>query len=392
MLLVVGAGKFQVPAIVTARKMGLKVVTTDLNPNAPGFKLADYYRVVDVKDEAANLKVAKEFKVDGVIGICSELSVRTVSWVTGQLGLPGLKYDAAVAATDKAVMRTRFKQAGLPSPEFAKVTTLKEARETILNLGLPVVMKPTDSSGSRGVTKIEDLSALESSFTQAKAASHSGDIIVEQFMEGTEMTVEGLSSGGKHRILAMSDKKRIPFPYCVSIDLTYPPHFSRESLDKTRDLIISALDALGINMGASHSEVMMTAKGPIPVETAARGGGYGIFTDIIPAVCGIDVVTECINMALGNKVDMNVRYSRAAVLRFFNLPQGKLLGVSGLEEAKAIEGVRHVELDLVKGDIIKPIISDGTRHGVIITFGDTRDIAVNRADQVEKTVKFNILE
>jgi biotin carboxylase len=390
-LMVIGAGKHQLPVIIRAKDMGLKVLATDLNPNSPGFEYADFYKVVDVKDMETNLTVAKEFGIDGVISIVSELGVRTTAYVAERLGLPGLRYEAAMAATDKAIMRQKFLEASLPSPNFFKICSKEEAAEAIGKLGLPVVMKPTDNSGSRGVTKIEKLADLDFSFNSAKDNSRSGDIIVEQFLEGTEMTIEALSYNGKHQVLAMSSKKRIPFPYCVSIDLTYPPPLSEETLAKVRELVISALDAIGVNMGATHSEVIMTEQGPVLVETATRGGGFGVFSEIIPLVSGVDAVKECINMAMGYDVDISPRFCKAAVLRFFNLPQGKLIGIAGLEEARAIDGVNKIELEVAPGDIIKPIVSDGTRHGLIIASGDTRDMAVQRADQVETTVRFEII-
>lgn len=390
--MVIGAGKFQLPAIIKAKEMGFKVLATDLDPNAPGFRSADFHRAVDIKDAEANLTLAKEFAIDGVISVVSELSVRTVSYVAQQLGLPGLNYDAAVATTDKAVMRAKFREVGLPTPKFIKVRTEQEAVKAILELALPVVMKPTDNSGSRGVTRIDKLSDVEFSFPLAKQNSHSGDIIIEQYLEGTEMTVEALSYNNRHQVLAMSSKQRIPFPYCVSIDLTYPPPFPKETLDKVRKLVISGLDALGINMGASHTEVMLTPQGPFPVETAARGGGFLIFSDIIPFISGVDILKQCIKMAMGEKVDIRPKYAKAAVLRFFNLPPGKLVGVNGLEEARALEGVHVVELAVNPGDIVKPIVSDGTRHGQMVTLGDTRELAVRRADQVEKTVRFEIIQ
>ncbi len=390
-LMVIGAGKFQLPAIIKAKEMGLKVLATDLSPTAPGFEFADFHWVVDIKDMEANLQVAKEFAIDGVMSIVSELSVRTVSYIAGHLGLPGLSYEAAVAATDKAIMRTKFLEAGLPSPKFFKINTRQEAAGAISELGLPVVMKPTDNAGSRGVTKIEKLEDLDFSLSIAKENSRSGDIIVEQFLDGVEMTIEALSYEAEHQVLAMSSKKRIPFPYCVSIDLTYPPPFSQEAQAVVRELTISALSAIGVNMGATHSEVMMTEQGPVLLEMAARGGGFGVFSDITPLVSGVDIVKECINMAMGYEVDIYPKFSRAAVLRFFNLPEGKLTGITGLEEAKAIDGVHEVELDVAPGDIIKPIVSDGTRHGLIITSADTREIAIQRADQAETTVKFEIV-
>jgi len=391
-LMVIGAGQYQLPVIIKAKEMGLKVVATDWSSEAPGFRYADFHRIVDVKNMVANLKVAREFAIDGVVSIVSELGVRTTAYVAEQLALLGLKYKAAAAATDKAMMREKFLQANFPSPKFFKINTKKEASAAILKLGLPVVMKPTDNSGSRGVTRIEKLADLDFSFRLAKENSSKGDIIVEQFLSGTEMTVEALSYNSKHHILAMCSKKRIPFPGCVSIDLSYPPPFSEKVLAKVKKVVISALNALGISTGATHTEIIMTGQGPMLVEVAARGGGFGIFSDIVPFVSGVDIVKECINIAMGYDVNISSKNSKAAVLRFFNLPQGKLKKITGLEEARKIKGIHLIELEVTAGEVVKPITSDGSRHGHIIAFAEAREEAICRADSAEASIKFEMAE
>jgi len=389
-LMVIGAGKYQLPVIIKAKEMGLKVVATDWSSEAAGFRYADFHRIVDVKNMVTSLKVAREFAIDGVVSIVSELGVRTTAYIAEQLALPGLKHEAAVATTDKAMMREKFLQANLPSPKFFKINTKKEASAAILKLGLPVVMKPTDNSGSRGVTRIEKLADLNFSFRLAKENSSKGDIIVEQFLSGTEMTVEALSYNNKHHVLAMCSKKRIPFPGCVSIDLNYPPPFSEKVLARVKKVVVSALNALGINIGATHTEVMMTGQGPMLVEVAARGGGFGVFSDIVPFVSGVDIVKECINIAMGYDVNISSKNSRAAVLRFFNLPQGKLKKITGLEEASKIKGIYLIELEVTAGETVKPITSDGSRHGHIIAFAETREEAIYRADSAEAIIRFEI--
>jgi len=391
-IMIIGAGKFQLPAILKAKEMDLTVLATDKDPDAVGFQFADYPSVVDIKDVGENTNLARQHKVNGILSIVSELGVRTQAAVAQELGLPGLKTEAAFAVTNKARMREIFKKHRLPSPQFYIVRTRNEANKAIRSLGLPVVMKPTDNAGSRGVSKIDRLEDLDFSFELAKAHTLSGEIIVEKFMEGEEMTIEAISYRGEHEILAMSNKKRIPFPYCVSIDLTYSPPHEIKLQQEVRQLMKKALTVLGLDYGASHSEVMLTKSGPFLVEVAGRGGGFGIFSDIIPKISGVDIVKQCINIAMGYEVDIKVRYQKAAVLRFFTPPPGKILGISGLEEARFIPGVSKIELDVKVGDVLQPIRRDGERPGLMIVFGDDREEAVAKADLVEKTVKFRIEE
>jgi biotin carboxylase len=174
--------------------------------------------------------------------------------------------------------------------------------------------------------------------------------------------------------------------------LSYPPLYSKDTLDNISSLIKEALDAVGLDSGASHSEILMTRKGPFIVEVAGRGGGFGIFSDIIPFVSGVDAVKQCINISMGFDVDIKAKHKKAAVLRFFNPPLGKIKRISGLEEARKLPGVFKVELNKKEGDVFYQIRRDGERPGLMITFGENREEAIKKADLVESTVKFEIEE
>lgn len=387
-LLVIGAGVFQIPAITKAKDLGCFVVATDGDSQAPGFQYADAHAVVDIKDVEGNLSIAKQYQVEGVISICAELGVRTSSAVAHALGLPGLRPEVARAVTNKFLMREIFAHEHIPSPLYKKVTSIEEVRSASEILKFPIVVKPVDSSGSRGVSKVDQIDDLQKAFTWAKEYSQSGDVIVESFVEGEEITVEALSYNGDHQILAISGKKHIPFPYCVSIDLTYPPAYDEETLSTIRTVMQKTLTALGVDSGPSHSELLMTKGGPVLVEVAGRGGGYGVFSDIVELVSGVDIVKESVKIALGIKPDIYPKYQKAATLRFFTPGEGRITAIDGVEQARALPGVRTLSIELKANDVVGLIVSDGTRPGYVITYGDTRDEAVHRADTVEKTVRF----
>jgi len=390
LLMILAASEYQLPAILKAKEMGLQVLATDFDPNALGFKFADFHRVIDVKDEKANLELARQFAIDGIMSVVCEHAVKPVAYIAKRLGLPGLGYKAAVAATNKGIMRRKWLQAGFSSPKFFVVESKKEAISAISKLSLPIIMKPIDNAGSRGITKMERLQELDFSFYLAKESSFSGEIIIEEFIEGTEITVETLSYNSQHHILAVSSKKPAPIlPYCVTIGQVYPSGFSKNSLLEVGKVIATMLDALGIDTGASHSEIMMTKSGPIPIEIGARGGGFGIFSDIVPFVSGVDIVKECINIALGFDVDIFLKQPKAAVLRFFNFGRGRLLRITGLEQAKRTKGVQKLWIGIAPGEMI-PSITDGiSRHGQMIVFGDTREQVLHRAKQAESAIKFD---
>jgi len=388
--MIIGAGKFQVPAICKAKEMGFKVLVVDRDPGAEGFRLADFYEIIDIRDVPGSVQAARQYKVDGVVSIVTERGVCTAAAVAEALGLPGSKTGVASAVTNKAIMREVFRKHELPSSQFVIVRTKLEASEAVRFLKLPVVMKPTDNAGSRGVSRIEKTEDLETSFEWAKANSRSGEIIVEAFLEGTEMTVEALSYKGNHEILAMSNKRRLPSSYCVAKDITYPPPWKENLLSEVRELISEALTVLGIDSGASHSEVIITEDGPFLIEVAGRGGGFGIFSDIVPFVSGVDIVKECINIAMGWEADIKPKHQKAALLRFFSLPSGKLLEISGLEQARKLAGIHKIELNVGMGDILQPIRCDGDRPGSMIIFGESRAEVISIANLVDKTIQFKV--
>jgi len=388
-IMFIGAGKYQAEGIKKAKEMGLKVVAVDRDPDAPGFKIADIHAAVDVTDIQGCLRIAKENKVDGVLTIASDVAVPSVAAIAKQLGLPGISPEVAKAATNKGVMRGKFFSFGVPSPKFQVVSSMEEAKYAIERLGLPCVMKPTDSSASKGVTKITEVSQIEKSFDHAYKNSKEGRVLVEEFILGIECTVEAMTYKGETEILAISSKKKPESSYQVATDLTYPPNFPREKIDEIKRVVKLAIKSLGIDFGPSHTEVMVSPSGVRLVETAARGGGFGIFSRIIPLVSGVDAITASIKMSLGETPDIKPKYERAAVLRFFAPQEGILKEVKNLEEAKS---VKDTELGLFKkvGDVIPPLATDGDRTGYVISWGETREEAIRKADLVEKKVKFVI--
>lgn len=388
--MIIGAGEFQQCAIIKAKEMGLEVLAVDRDRAAPGFRHADHSEIIDVRDEKGNIRAARRYRIDGVMTAACEAGVRSAAAVAHALGLPGLSPETAFRATDKIAMRKAFKKRSLPSPEFIKVRTKKEALRAVRSLQLPVIMKPADNAGSRGVSRIAHIGDLDVSFPWARENSLSGDIIVENFLKGTEMTVEALSCRGEHEILALSDKKHISFPYCVATDIIYPPAADEKTLGRVRRLAKQALDALGISSGASHSEMILTARGPYLVEAAARGGGFGIFSDIVPFVSGLDIVRQCIHFAMGRPMDIKAACGKAAVLRFFHSEAGLIRRVTGLKEAEKIHGVHRVRLFKKAGDHFSRIRCDGERPGFVIALAKKRNEAIRIAGLAEKTIRFDV--
>ncbi len=390
-LLVLAGGIYQLPLIHAARRRGLRVMLFDGDPGALGFQHADAGEVVDISDPDAVIAAARRVAPRGIASIVNEVSVRTNAAAAAALGLPGIGVEAAAVCTDKFLMRASFERAGLFCPRFGAVTRVSDAAKLAAAIGFPVVVKPVDNSGSRGVRRVEGFEDLEDAMAIALSQSRKREAIIEGFLDGTEYTIETFTVNGNTEILGISDKIRLPFPHCVSISLTYSPFSDDPARQAIADAAKKAVVAAGLLNGPGHIEVILTAAGPVVVELAARGGGYRIFSEILPAISGVDPVDAVIDQALGLVPEVTPTSHRAAVLRFFNPPiTGTLRSVTGAQAARQVENVLDVVIETEVGQPFRGITRDGERPGYVITVADTREEALSAADRAEQLVVFAI--
>lgn len=390
-LLILAGGVYQLPLIREARRRGLYVTLFDGDPGAPGFQISDAGEVVDIADPQAVITAARRVLPIGVASIVNEVSVRTAAAAAAALGLPGIGVDAAAVCTDKVLMRTQFERAGIPCPRFGAVRQAADAMKVAASIGFPVVVKPVDNSGSRGVRRVDGFEGLEIATEFALSQSRKGEAIIEGFLDGTEYTVETFTANGQTEVLGFSEKVRLPFPHCVSISLTYGTYADFPMGPAIVDAAKQAIVAAGLMNGPGHIEVMLTESGPVVVELAARGGGYRIFSEILSGISGVDPIAAVIDQALGLVPRIQPTVRKAAVLRFFNPPEsGTLRSVTGVSEARQIENVLDVVVEAEIGQPFRGITRDGERPGYVIAIADTREQALLAADQAERLVVFAI--
>lgn len=386
-ILVIGAGIAQADAIKKAKELGYYVLASDISPDAAGLKIAHESRIIDVKDIKSNIKWAEHTKINGVISYASDVTLPTVLAVREALGLSGLGRMPMEISLDKSRQRELFKQAGLPQPDFEIVRDEHNLKAAARKVGFPLVIKPVDNSGSRGVALVERVEQLSSAYLTAMENSKKKAVIVEEFMDGTELTVEGFSVHGAHHILAISDKFKPEGSYRVATRLAYPAAISPAQEQKIIDLMHAAYDVAQVDNTPTHSEVILTSKGPKIVEIGCRGGGFYVFTRVVEAVSGYDIVGNWTRLCAGDPVEDVRSIKRGVVLGFYAAAPGRLVSVTGLEEARAVEGV-ETDLFLKPGDIVPELKTDGSRTGWIIIRACNREEAVKRAEQINRMVRF----
>lgn len=388
-LMILGAGKNEVSAVVRAKERGIETIVVDMNPRAPALELADKAFIPKTTDTKEYVDFAIREKIDGVMTVSAEALVRKISAIANAMGLPGISEEMAFIVTDKSAMRRVLHEKGIPSPRFISASTLDEAEKSIAQLSMPLVIKPVDQAGSRGVFKITEKSELRHYFQISKNISKSGKVIVEEYIEGIHSTIDSITVKGKTHILGISDKINILTPNIIIMDVAFPPAYSADMMRRVGKLVCDMFEKIGFSYGHSHTEVVVTADGPVVIEFAARSGGGLLPSDILPHLCGFDVIDKLISLALGEDLGIDkVTLSNGADLRFFNAPLGHLKKIHGVDEALKVKGVHKLDFIVKEGDSIKPLLEGKDRAGFVITYGKNREEAVRAADAVERLIRF----
>lgn len=392
-LLIIGAGMMQIPAIRTAQEMGLTTVVTDYNPEALGMKLADYAIVMSTRDLEGTIREARTFHrrhgIDGVITVGTDASM-TVAAVAQALGLAGIKFEAAEMATNKIKMRQRFRQEDVPSPDFRGVWTLDEAREAFHQLGYPSVIKPSDNMGARGVMRIGGPHEIEEAFRHAKSCSTSGEVIIEQFMDGPELSIDALIWNGEVILWAVADRIIKYPPYFIETGHTFPSALPPELQAEACRVMAQGIAALELTHGAAKGDLKLTAQGAKIGELAARLSGGFMSGWTYPLATGIDIIKGAIEIALGRQPSFPKPGHRVALERALIPPPGHILALEGLDEARQLPGVNDIIIAYREGDVFPTPRSNLDKLGHVIVSAGTRLEAERIAKKALDTIRVEI--
>ncbi len=376
--------------IVRLKEQGYRVFAVDRNPQSPAFAVADGSAPVDVADVAGVAEYARQIGAEVLLSV-NDRGVMTAARVSRELGLPGLAEDVAWRCVHKGKMRDYWKAAGLPQPDFRVCSTHENIAEAARALGFPVIVKPAFGWGSRGVSLASSEGELPWSIDFARQAlpAGSGDFVVESFVAGTEMTIEGLVQHGKAHVLAWSDKEAQEHTrYRVAMALNFPARFATWQLNLARETVKGAVQALGLENGAFHCECMVNDRGVWLIELGARGGGGHIFGQIVEAVSGVCMPDALVKVILGKPVPLKEGPQKGACYRFFTPPAGFFERVEGIEEARKMRGVLDLGFSLLPGTRVVPVEADAARPGYAVTTGGTRQEAMANADRAISALRF----
>lgn len=385
--MILGASILQLPAIKQAKEMGLKVVAVDMDPKAVGF-LEDGIEkeVISTIDVPAVVEAAKRHNVCGVVTVASDMPMRSVAAVAKEMGLVGVSEETAIKATNKADMRRAFAENGVASPKSYKVSSKEDFEKIINNFNGAFIIKPADNSGSRGIFLVENLSDAEQAYEYSHKYSRGGDVVVEEFMKGPEVSVELLAVNGKHYVLQVTDKLTTGAPHFVEIGHSQPSRLPNADVEAIKNLAIKAAKAVGIENGPGHAEIILTKDGPKMVEIGARMGGGCITTHLVPFSTGINMTEATIRTALGETPDIKPKYNRGSAIRFIIPPIGQVVKISGEREAKNIPGIEDVQIQCKLGQTVGELESGASRIGYVIASAQTPEQAISICEEALKRI------
>jgi len=390
-IMIIGGGLLQTPVITTAKKMGYQVIVTDYNPDAIGMKDADIPIIMSTRDVQGSVRVAKKQNeitpISGVLTVGTDASM-TVAAVANALNLPGIKFDDAEAATNKLKMRMRFKEHNIPSPAFLPVWNLSDAKKGCKILGFPVVMKPSDNMGARGVMRIDNANQVADAFKFAKSASPSGELIIEQFMEGPELSIDAIIFNEEITITGVADRIIEYPPNFVETGHTMPSHLKIEMLEDACDVMRRGVKALGLTTGAAKGDIKVTKSGAMIGEIAARLSGGFMSAYTYPLSSGVDLMKAMIEVSTGQEPgNIEPLFNRVAIERAIICKPGIVKKISGLEEALKVPGIEEIFLNIKEGDTVVRPTSNVEKSGNIIAVGDTLQIAESAVKKCMELLK-----
>ena len=296
-LAVIGASYLQLPLVEKAKEMGLRVICFAWADGAVCAEAADSFYPISIVEKEQILEICREERIDGVCTIASDVAAPTVAYVAEKLHLNGNRFDASKKANNKFLMRDAFSKAGIPCPRFRRVR--EDEAIDFSDWRFPLIVKPCDRSGSLGVMKVNSIDELKGQIDASLSLSFNNEAIVEEFIEGREVSVEFISYRGKHYPLTITDKVTTGAPHFVELEHHQPAELSKELFENIYSITAKALDALGITDGASHTEYKITDTGDIYIiELGARMGGDFIGSDLVRLSTGYDFVKGVIDVAL----------------------------------------------------------------------------------------------
>ncbi len=397
-LLILSGGTEAVEGIKIAKEMGLNVIVCDRNPDAPGRLLADWficadiYNPIDVTSKV--LHFARYHTIDGVMTIASD-AVRSVAELTELLRLPGISKDTAFITTEKLVMKKVLSESGVPVPRFAGIQSVEELREKIEDFERAVI-KPVDSRGARGVIRVTPQDNLEEAFHRAIRHSPSGRLIIEEWLNGPQISAEAVVVKGRVYLCGVADRNysRLDetYPYVIEDGGETPSRFSPRIDESIKEVLQDVAGAIGLEDGVIKADIVLEEGVPVIIEVASRLSGGFFSTITIPLVYGINIIGMAVLLALGMEVTPpeTLKLLSYQANRFIFTEAGTVTKILAPQEDELPDYVKYFSINAKEGDQLEPITDHTKRRGSVLVCADSREEAIERAELIINSIYIEV--
>ncbi|HEX9296859.1 MAG TPA: ATP-grasp domain-containing protein [Polyangiaceae bacterium] len=392
-VLIVGCGFPQLGLLRAARDLGVFVIGTDANPAAIGAAVCHELHQVSTHDVDDVVACARRTRAEGITTCGSEVALATTARAAAILGLPFYGDPTTVERCQaKDQMREAYREGGAPIPAFAVANSFEDVRVFVDRRGLPVVLKPSRGWGQRGVSKVELAAELLPAYRCAREASSGASVVVEQFVEGREFSVNAYTLEGQTTVCSVTERviTQYPDPPGITFAEWYPSGLSPADEALAVEAALAGIRALGIGRGPTYTQLRLGPDGPKLVETAFRLGG-GLDPDVALLASGVSLFRKILGVALGKpdweRAEVERERYGGAIGKFLVGRPGRVVRIDGLEAARALPGIVAAEVYVGLGASVFPLTDGSKRAGHVLAVGRDRAEAAERAERAAGAIR-----
>lgn len=387
-ILVFGAGELQISLIKNVKEMGYQAVVIDPNPEAKGRSVADIFEIVPADDFDATLSIAKKYNVAALVTAAADNPLPMMAKIAETLKLCFPTYDSVMSVLDKAKFKSLLLNHRILCATGSCFHVSEEPNFT--NMSFPVIIKPNKNSGSRGVVKCNSITELEEGIANVRQFCKDGRYIIEEFIEGDEISVEGFVHNGKLEIIQITDKVLSPPPYNVEMAHIQPSKYINRK-DEIAAYLQKIIEVTGLDNCAIHAELKINNKGIYIIELGPRLGGDYISSHLVPLSTGIYMEQELIKISTDSNPVFNYHH-KCSLIQYLSLPPGTIMHYAeslGLLRNQFPE-LREFKLFLDEDQVAKQITSSLNRHGFWILSGENKEVLKARSAEINSIVQKSI--
>jgi biotin carboxylase len=391
-VMIFGAGINQLELIREANKLGVQTIVIDPMENPPGKSEASLFYKVAGDDYNKTLEIAKKYNIDGIVTGQMENPLPLMAKLANELGFVFNTPKVIERSLSKDLMKEAFKSNNIACASGVVFQKNEELlRNKLESLKFPLIMKPVDAFSSRGVVKVNSFEELKKYENTSREYSRNSKIIVEEFLEGKEFSVESITFQGLTKIIQVTEKFITPYPYTVEMGHLQPARLSKAKRTLVEQLVKKAITAIGIDNSASHAEVMVTKDGPKMVEIGARLGGDFISSYLTKASTGVSMDKAAVQIALGMEPDVTISDTSYSMIKYISLKEGSVVKkLPKIKDIMQLDGCIFCHYYIKEGEFVQPITDSGKRPVCIIVKSKDYNILLNKIEKYEMFVNQNI--